>query len=214
LLDTHRGYDPGALEMARALAKTFRAPLVSATVSRLLVDLNRSIGHRQLHLETIRNAPAPVRVTILEAYYTPFRSEAEHLIMDAINEHGQALHLSCHSFAPRLHGRDRNVDVGLLYDPARPGEASLCEHWKAALKTCAPDLRVRRNFPYEGRNDGFTTWLRKRLAADVYVGIEIEVNQRFVSGPAPSWDRLRSLIIRSLRTALSDAGEASVSRQS
>ena len=38
LLDSHRGFDPGALVMARALAAAFAAPLVASTVSRLLVD--------------------------------------------------------------------------------------------------------------------------------------------------------------------------------
>ena len=50
LLDSHRGYDPGALIMARALATAFAAPLVTSTVSRLLVDLNRSVGHPRLPL--------------------------------------------------------------------------------------------------------------------------------------------------------------------
>ena len=34
LLDTHRGFDPGALSMAKALATAFAAPLVAATISR------------------------------------------------------------------------------------------------------------------------------------------------------------------------------------
>jgi predicted N-formylglutamate amidohydrolase len=45
LLDSHRGWDPGALQMARALSTALRAPLVASTTSRLLVDLNRSAGH-------------------------------------------------------------------------------------------------------------------------------------------------------------------------
>ena len=49
-LASHRGYDPGALVMGRALAAAFAAPLVVSTVSRLLVDLNRSVGHPRLHL--------------------------------------------------------------------------------------------------------------------------------------------------------------------
>jgi predicted N-formylglutamate amidohydrolase len=48
LLDSHRGYDAGALIMAKALARTFGAPAVAATTSRLLIDLNRSFGHPQL----------------------------------------------------------------------------------------------------------------------------------------------------------------------
>ena len=54
LLDSHRGFDPGALIMAKALATAFAAPLVASTVSRLLVDLNRSVGHPRLHYEATR----------------------------------------------------------------------------------------------------------------------------------------------------------------
>ena len=56
LLQTHRGFDPGALTMARELAKAFKAPLFVSTVSRLLVDLNRSIGHPRLYSEATRTA--------------------------------------------------------------------------------------------------------------------------------------------------------------
>ena len=49
LLATHRGFDPGALVMARQLATAFAAPLVTSTTSRLVVDLNRSIGHPRLY---------------------------------------------------------------------------------------------------------------------------------------------------------------------
>src|SRR5208282_1599260 len=67
-LESHRGYDPGALVMGRALAAALAAPLVVSTVSRLLVDLNRSVGHPRLHCEAIRKAPAAVRQRILKHY--------------------------------------------------------------------------------------------------------------------------------------------------
>ena len=44
LLHSHRGYDSGALSMAKKLAITLHSPLFAATTSRLLIDLNRSIG--------------------------------------------------------------------------------------------------------------------------------------------------------------------------
>src|SRR5580658_1669534 len=65
-LESHRGYDPGALVMGRALAAAFAAPLVVSTVSRLLVDLNRSVGHPRLHCEAVRKSPAEVRQQILK----------------------------------------------------------------------------------------------------------------------------------------------------
>src|SRR5690606_16514971 len=42
LLPTHRGWDPGALPFAEALARALDAPLVAGKVSRLVIDLNRS----------------------------------------------------------------------------------------------------------------------------------------------------------------------------
>src|SRR4029077_3762306 len=69
LLDSHRGYDPGSLVMAKALATAYRAPLVASTVSRLLIDLNRSIGHPQLFSAVTRAAPAETRAQIVEQYY-------------------------------------------------------------------------------------------------------------------------------------------------
>lgn len=202
LLNSHRGFDPGALIMARALAKAFAAPLVAATVSRLLVDLNRSVGHPSLHYETIRNTPTELRQRIVKRYYQPYRTKTERLVRQAIADHGHVIHLSSHSFTPELDGKVRNADIGLLYDPARPGEADLCERWKVALKACAPNLRVRRNYPYAGKGDGLTAWFRQRLPPGVYVGIEVEISQKHIITAGRDWTALRKVIVESLRTAL------------
>jgi len=80
LLDSHRGYDPGSLVMAKALASACRAPLVASTVSRLLIDLNRSIGHPQLFSAVTRAAPAQTRAQIVERYYRPHRVQVERFV--------------------------------------------------------------------------------------------------------------------------------------
>jgi predicted N-formylglutamate amidohydrolase len=202
LLDSHRGYDPGALIMARALARAFAAPLVTSTVSRLLVDLNRSLGHPRLHSEATRKAPVEVRQRILKHYYQPYRAQAERFVRQAIVDHGLVIHLSSHSFTPELDGKVRDADIGLLYDPARPGEADLCERWKTFLKVCAPDLTVRRNYPYAGKDDGLTAWFRRRLPPGAYVGIELEINQEHVVGAGRHWTAMRKVIVESLCRAL------------
>ena len=84
LLDSHRGYDPGSLVMAKALASAFAAPLVASTVSRLLIDLNRSIGHPQLFSAMTRAAPAQTRAQIVEQHYRPHRMQVERLIGQAV----------------------------------------------------------------------------------------------------------------------------------
>lgn len=207
LLHSHRGYDPGALRLARDLAAALDAPLVVATISRLLVDLNRSIGHPRLYSEATRQAPAAVRREILARYYLPYRRRAEAQVAALLEQGGRVLHIATHSFTPALDGVERRADVGLLYDPARPGEAALCDRWQTILRARARDLRVRRNYPYAGRADGFTTYLRRHFPADRYVGIELEVNQRHVRAGGRHWRALRELLVATLREALAAPGE-------
>ena len=202
LLDSHRGFDPGALILAKDLARAFAAPLVASTVSRLLVDLNRSIGHPQLHFEASGDESVVVRPEIVKHYYLPYRELAESLVKQKIAYYGQAIHISCHSFTPEMGGNVRNADIGLLYDPKRPGEVDLCKRWKACLNVCAPALKVRRNYPYKGNCDGLTTCFRERLPSDAYIGIELEINQKHIIGRGRHWTDLRKLIVNSLCRAL------------
>ncbi len=204
VLQSHRGYDAGALSMARAMARQLGAPLIYSTISRLLVDLNRSPGHPRLHAEAIRRLPADSRQRILDRYYRPFRARAEAAIVRALARGKRVIHLSSHSFTPVLDGAVRNVDVGLLYDPARTGEAVLCEAWLACLKAREPELRLRRNYPYSGRSDGFTAYLRRRFPAGDYIGVELEINQAIVAD-GKTWPRLRTQVIASLVQALERA---------
>ena len=188
--------------MARALAAAFCAPLASATVSRLLIDLNRSIGHPQLFSVATRDLPATQRAQIVARHYQPYRKQAERLVSERVSQGTPVIHISSHSFTPELHGKVRQADVGLLYDPARPGEAALCERWKAALAALAPELRVRRNYPYAGKGDGLTAYLRKHFPFDAYVGIELEINQAIVLAGGREWRAVRSVLVDTLTIAI------------
>ena len=201
LLLCHRGYDPGSLVMAKALASAFAAPLVASTVSRLLIDLNRSIGHPKLFSAVTRAAPAQTRAQIVEQHYRPYRTQVERLVGQAVARGYRVIHLSSHSFTAELDGRVRGTDVGLLYHPRRRGEAEVCARWKESLAAFASDLRVRRNYPYAGKGDGLTSHLRGRLAQSDYVGIELEVNQGIVFAAGRRWTALRRKLIDSLQMA-------------
>jgi predicted N-formylglutamate amidohydrolase len=203
-LASHRGFDHGALMMARALATAFKAPLISSTVSRLLIDLNRSAGHPQLYSTITRGLPEKQRKQIVEHHYRPYRARIEMLVTQAVLRGRRVIHISSHSFTPALNGRIRAADVGLLYDPRRPGEVALSARWQSALIECAPGLRVRRNYPYAGKGDGLTSYLRRGQPPRAYVGIELEVNQAIVAD-RPRWARLRRVLIDSLHTARSGA---------
>ena len=201
LLATHRGFDPGALVMARQLATAFAAPLVTSTVSRLVVDLNRSIGHPHLFSKATRNTSQATRASILDQYYQPYRTEVERLVAQAVARGRRVVHVSSHSFTPVLDGTVRSADVGLLYDPARRGEVELCARWKQSLAARAPTLRVRRNYPYAGKGDGLTAYLRRRFPPAAYVGIELEVNQHIVLAAGRPWAALRGTLVDSFHIA-------------
>jgi predicted N-formylglutamate amidohydrolase len=179
LLASHRGWDPGALTLARALSKALAAPLVASTTSRLLVDLNRSEHHRAVFSSITRALPEVERERILEQFYRPYRDRVERLVTAAIAR-GRVVHLSAHSFVPVLNGETRRADVALLYDPSRKPEKAFCDRWLAHLKSELPSLTLRRNSPYRGSADGLTTTLRRRHPANDYIGVEIEVNQRLL----------------------------------
>ena len=201
LLETHRGYDPGALIMARDLARALNAPLVTSTISRLLIDLNRSIGHPRLYGAVTRSLPAPMRAQIFQHHYLPYRAEVEKIVTRATARGRRVIHISSHSFTPILDGDVRRADVGLLYDPKRTGEAKLSAAWKANLETLAAPLRVRRNYPYAGKGDGLTSYLRRHFPSRAYIGIELEVNQKIVFAAGLPWTRLRRTLIDSFRIA-------------
>ena len=202
VLDTHRGWDAGALTLARELAAAFRAPLFASTTTRLLIDLNRSAGHRQLYSEFTRDLPPATRRTILDRHYRPYREDVQETIARHIADGARVVHLASHSFTPVFEGHERTVDIGWLYDPLRAGEAGFSRAWRSAFAAREPALRLRLNQPYRGNGDGLTRWLRQRHCEQAYLGIELEVSQRFVLGGGPAWPALRRDLIASLATAL------------
>ena len=199
LLDSHRGYDAGALVMAKELAGSCRAPLVASTTSRLLIDLNRSIGHRALFSAATRATPAETKARVVEEHYRPYREQVEGIVKQAVSLAQRVVHVSSHSFAPELDGTVRLADVGLLYDPRRRGEVELCARWRDSLAALAPELRVRRNYPYAGKGDGLTAHMRKRFTEIDYVGIELELNQSIVAEGGRRWTGLRRVLVDSFR---------------
>jgi predicted N-formylglutamate amidohydrolase len=206
LVRSHRGHDPGALQIARSLARRLHAPLEYSTTSRLLIDLNRSLHHRDLFSEVTRGLPAVDRQTIIARHWQPFRDRVAAHIAAAIADHGVVCHVSVHTFVPVMDGCPRRTDVGLLYDPSRHEERTLADRWGAALHALRPDLTIHRNAPYRGVADGHTTALRRVFPARRYLGIELEVNQRFASLPSQK----RQALIHALATSLATARQAAV----
>lgn len=198
LLTSHRGYDVGARELARRLSTGLRAPLLCGGCTRLLIDLNRSLHNRAVFSFLTRKLSYEEKAEIVRRYYAPFRQRVVAMIREALRLHACVVHLSVHSFTPVLAGRIRTADIGLLYDPARGSEARFCGAWQKRLHELDPSLRVRRNSPYRGTDDGLTTHLRKIFSPSRYLGLELEVNQRLPRGDRTAWLGIQRGVTESL----------------
>lgn len=205
LLDTHRGYDLGALAMARQMARRFNAPLFAATRSRMLVDLNRSIGHPKIFSGITRALEAKDKENILKRYYAPHRDKIQRAIGGALAGGHAVLHIAVHSFTPVLEGRIRNMDVGLLYDPRRKNERLFCRQWNQQIQMRYPKYHVRSNAPYKGISDGLATHFRRLFSAD-YVGIELELNQSHFLQGKTQWHQLCVAVLDGLGTTMASYG--------
>jgi predicted N-formylglutamate amidohydrolase len=193
VLQSHRGWDPGAVDVASVLSRKFSAPFFICETTRLLVEPNRSLQSDSLFSEYSRTLTDPEKIRLLEEFYHPHRTAVEDLIR---NSSGAVLHLSIHTFTPIWNDRERRVDIGLLFDPERLGEAKFCEEHITLLRRNLQSMNIEFNEPYKGIDDGFTTYLRTRFDNERYLGIEIEINQKYVG------TRTLHTITKALSTAL------------
>ncbi|WP_272023844.1 N-formylglutamate amidohydrolase [Olleya namhaensis] len=177
VLETHRGYDLGALDVFNYLQPLADYSNYSKT-SRLLIELNRSLLHKNVYSEFTKKLPINEKKQIIKKHYSVYRSAVTDYIQARIKNNIDVLHLSIHSFTPQLNQDIRNCDIGLLFDSRKANEKEIAVALKKSILAKNPNYRIRFNYPYLGKADGFTTTLRKQFP-EHYSGIEIEINQSF-----------------------------------
>lgn len=181
VLNSHRAYDIGARELYETLVQNLNPDFCKkGDVSRLLIELNRSLHHPQLFSEFTKSLGKNEKEELIVNYYRPYRTEIENFITSNIKSSFNILHVSVHSFTNELKGIKRNADLGILYDPKRATEKKFAKTYKSALRSQLPSFKVRFNYPYLGTADGFTSYLRKKFPQQ-YVGIELELNNSYAT---------------------------------
>lgn len=202
---SHLAYDLGAAELAGTLADACKAPLFLASVSRLVADCNRSVTHPRLFSQFSRTLPPMEKEAVLGQWYLPYRAGIHREVQNAVSRTGHCLHLSVHTFTPQLQGRERNADLGLLYDPSRSQERRFARFLAKEMHTEMASCRVRCNYPYRGGSDGLTTALRRCFAERQYLGIELELNQgllcREMHWPKPLLQAFTTALTRTIAVA-------------
>ena len=183
VLDSHRGWDIGALAVARGVAARLDAPLVIQHYSRLVIDANRPPESREAVPAEVDGVVIPGNVGITaaaqrdraEAIFDPFDAAISRL-MRARRPRGC---FSIHSFTPVMGGIARPWHAGFLTrrDPAT------AERMIAAIAARRPDLTLAMNEPYRIEDD--TDWFIPRHAEPAGAAHAlIEIRNDMIDTPA------------------------------
>lgn len=189
ILQSQASWDPGALDIARALAAQLDAPLLAGTYSRMFVDLNRAMDHADVVPRHSYGADVPGNVGLDAAaikarvaeHHTPYWTAVAEAVDASLHRGRACVHLSSHSFCPQLDPTQRDFDIGVLFDPAYEFEAEVATMLLTEL--AAAGLTVRPNAPYTGSGPALVTSLRAARTAYRYAGIEIETSHALVRQP-------------------------------
>lgn len=120
----HIAWDPGALGLARGLAQALKAPLIHATASRLIYDLNRPPhapgampARSEIHDIPGNSAiPAAERLARTRAHYLPFHAALADLLACRLAQGLNPVLITVHSFTPVYFGQPRAVEFGVIHD--------------------------------------------------------------------------------------------------
>ncbi|MFZ1806959.1 MAG: N-formylglutamate amidohydrolase [Cyclobacteriaceae bacterium] len=176
-LNSHEGWDPGAWNITQYLGHQLKVAPVDCQATRLLIEVNRSLHSTQLFSRYTSHLSDNEKDVLIKEFYNPYRESVE-LKIEQLKK--PILHLSIHSFTPIYQGKERKVELGLLYDPDRPSEYQFCQNLMQAITSIDSGIIIKHNEPYLGIDDGFTSYLRSIYSNDQYLGIEIEISQKFI----------------------------------
>ena len=178
ILNTHRGYDKGALELYKTLLHikdTYFS--ISNETTRLLVDCNRSLFRQNLFSPFTNSLDDVTKKQILDHYYYPYRNTFYENVKDVVLHGNTVFHISVHAFTPEIDGKIRNADIGILFNPIHGIEKTVAKYWRKILNEILPDLTVRLNYPFFGKPDGVVAPMRKEFK-NKYLGFELELNSK------------------------------------
>jgi predicted N-formylglutamate amidohydrolase len=196
---TQLSSDQFARYAAERMAGQLAARLIINPYSMDLIDVTRSLRHRQLFPAATRCWPEEQRRQLIELVYAPYRSRLQGAIRSLLQCRTCVIHLSVRTFPPRSNGSLLRADVGLSYDTSAGDEVDMCLDWIDEMYDFLPMLRVRRNYPRRGTADNITRAMRKEFGGQ-YMGVEVMLNRAWVSRPLAIRHEVIDGICRALRT--------------
>ncbi|MCO8122951.1 N-formylglutamate amidohydrolase [Stieleria sp. TO1_6] len=199
-----RGIDSDSIdhcagELAGRLASMINMPLIRNPFCNALIDVSRSLHHRQLYGALSQDWSDVQKQQLIDLVHTPYRRRIESALQRILQQFTFVIHLSVRTFDSQVSQTPRRGDIGLLYDPSREAEVDFCLDWIDELYDLYPHLRVRRNYPRRGTVDSLHKALRRKFPADQYLGVEVWLNRAWASRDVALRDEALRHLAASLR---------------
>lgn len=202
--ESHIAWDPGALGVARGLSRHLDAPLIFATISRLVLDLNRDPAapdsittlSEKTAVAGNRDLDPAERARRVDTVYHPFHQAADAFIEERIAAGAVRAVVSIHSFTPVYRDVERPWQIGLIF--ARDGR--LARHVEMGLQR-DPALVIGMNEPYSPADRVFHT-LDRHAERRGLAPLMIEIRNDLIREPdqQASWsNRLAPLLKEALQ---------------
>jgi len=152
----HIAWDPGALAVSLALSDLLDAPLIHSTVSRLVIDCNRTYTAPGLitsisedtEIPGNRNVGENDRARRIADFHEPFHAAIDAVLNRRAAEAHETILVAMHSFTPVYKGVSRPWPIGLIHGVDTGYTRAVFD----MLKAEEPDLDVGWNEPYAALN--------------------------------------------------------------
>jgi predicted N-formylglutamate amidohydrolase len=198
-LESHIAWDPGALGVAKELSRLLDAPLIHATVSRLVYDLNRdpsapdsiwTLSERTV-IPANQNLDPAERAYRVREVYEAFHRTVDGFIEPRMQSGQTRAVVTIHSFTPVYRDVPRPWHIGLIHDR----DARFAQSVEAGLRK-DPALVVGMNEPYSPADRVFHT-LERHAEKRGLVPLMIEIRNDLIrteDGQASWANRLAPLL--------------------
>jgi predicted N-formylglutamate amidohydrolase len=186
MIGLHIAWDPGALPVARNIARRLDAPLCWPDISRLVIDCNRAPDAPDLCLATSEGREVPGNRALspaeksrrLAAVHAPYHDAIGELVALRKAAGLPAALVAIHSFTPVYLGRSRPWQVGVVFDEDRRLADPIIRRLKEDRR-----LTVGINEPY-APEDGVYYTLRRHAASDMLPSVMIEIRSDEIADKA------------------------------
>jgi len=177
--ERHIAYDIGAAAVTRLLSRNLDAPAVLAGYSRLVLDVNRPVGHPgsipeisdQTVIPANRQLSEAEKEQRMRALHTPYH-EAVSQTMAHVWSRGPAPALfSVHSFTPNFGDEERPWDVAILWKRDPRIAVPMMEMFRQR------GLNVGDNVPYSALDVAYTIDVHAEVAGLATCVLEIRQDQ-------------------------------------